>query len=381
MPSEDVLELIAKNILEFEWSLREIGDAVRALKQEINPPKFGLEFETSEDKFVYSIHPHNLDQLTAIGVDGGVVNRPYHSLDLILVRAVAAIFNYREGVLRKVQYYPEAMPEPSTILLLDSLSYLDFGLSTSLERQKAELKTANDVLKKYTADVIFLDGSIAPQHSDKPSKNSKIQSRYAEVIKLLEELYEQCEKNKILLVGVVEDSRGTRFIDIFRRKILESLLKNHIDEGIRVTFNKSIKIFDKIRDTHFLHYILDVGERSYAFRYSDAPAKHPTLQDIHIDWASKIFTLYLKPAMFDRPLRIEFLCTDKLTKTANIVSSIVFALSKHHDAYAFPTVLTEADVRAKLSEDNLEFVHGQIMDRVGRAISLFELRRNLRPFR
>ena len=48
--------------------------------------------------------------------------------------------------------------------------------------------------------------------------------------------------------------------------------------------------------------------------------------------------------------------------------------------YSYPSVLIEADARAKLTEIEIEHFKAAIAEKLGRNPVLFELRRELRPF-
>jgi hypothetical protein len=61
------------------------------------------------------------------------------------------------------------------------------------------------------------------------------------------------------------------------------------------------------------------------------------------------------------------------------IASVVFALSSSHREYAFPSVLIEADLRARLKPDEIEIVFNKILDKLSKNFKL-RLRREGRPF-
>ena len=71
---------------------------------------------------------------------------------------------------------------------------------------------------------------------------------------------------------------------------------------------------------------------------------------------------------------------EKITKIANDIASKVLAMSMHNETYGFPSILIEADGRARLSERDLDLIYHRLKDKVGDLPSLFKLRRELRPF-
>jgi hypothetical protein len=86
---------------------------------------------------------------------------------------------------------------------------------------------------------------------------------------------------------------------------------------------------------------------------------------------------------YDQPTRIEFLNPEHAEplKTADKISSVLYPLSSHHRRYGIPSVLIEADARAKIHDYDLEFIYSQLLDKIGQTSSLLRLRRDRRPFR
>ena len=62
---------------------------------------------------------------------------------------------------------------------------------------------------------------------------------------------------------------------------------------------------------------------------------------------------------------------------ADKISSIVFSLSSLHKEYSYPSVLIEADLRAKLTEQDISIVYDRLIGKLGPKINM---RRNNRPF-
>ena len=137
-------------------------------------------------------------------------------------------------------------------------------------------------------------------------------------------------------------------------------------------------ILNRSKDSNLLTYALKVGERSFVFPYSSDTSKHPILKEFG-EFSKQVFTFYLKTAEFDRPVRVDFLGDKGAVDTANKISAILQSLSGH-SSYGMPSVLIEADQRAKLSEDDLEMFYYDILNKAGNVASLLEQRRNQRPF-
>ncbi|MEM2907624.1 MAG: hypothetical protein QXP65_00250, partial [Candidatus Hadarchaeales archaeon] len=97
-------------------------------------------------------------------------------------------------------------------------------------------------------------------------------------------------------------------------------------------------------------------------------------------WIERTYAFYLKAVPYDFPLRVEFVDGgDGVLETAEEVASLVYALSSYHDAYGLPSVLIEADARARLHEEDLEMVRDSIADRLGASASWY-MRRQRGPF-
>ncbi|MEM5855696.1 MAG: DNA double-strand break repair nuclease NurA [Candidatus Aenigmatarchaeota archaeon] len=187
------------------------------------------------------------------------------------------------------------------------------------------------------------------------------------MIEAYKRLFLTAEENGTILAGVIEDSRGTRFCEILGEKL--SLLPEIREARV---------LLEKTKDTNLLTYALNYGERTFAFSYSSEPEKHPILKEFG-ETGKKIFSFYLKAAEFDRPIRIDFLASLNASALANKISSVLLAIC-NSSTYAFPSVLIEADLRARLSEREIEEFGLDLKSKLGNLASMFELRRRERPF-
>lgn len=350
MASLDVaLEHIVRKIRENEKERKRVSDSIRAVKK--------------EEGFFFGIKP--LSPLTArvVGVDGGLLACSYHGIDLITTRAVGVYFDYDKGKLKGYSYFPSPSPSPEIFPITESVSEPEFSTVANLLRVSSELGTAVKSARKFEPACLILHGSIAPYPSNKPQKESFAKGIYEEMVSCYLELYGYCNEKKITLFGVVEDSRGTRFSDIMRKRVPE--------------------IGKRMRDTTILFDALEHGERTFAFSYSSKPEEIPTLSDLK-GWGGRLYSFYAKTAKYDRPIRVDFLAEDgtaeSVEETANKIASYVFTLSSFSRNYGLPTVLIEADCRAKLREDEMDIIYGRIADEAGPSPLSMHLRRENRPF-
>lgn len=333
-----------------------------------------------------SLSPNNLESIilpvskvkpecSVAGVDSGFVSKRLSFIDLVLVKTTGVIFNYSNGLTPKASYYPAPFSFPQPTLLRQGLEKDEESQSVSLIRLKEEVNCASEVIKKYRPEFLFIDGSIVPQYQDKPRKESELNKDYHSIITLFQKLYKTAGENSCTLIACVEDSRGTRFSQLLGDEILPNhpQIKSKINSAaLKSSFDASL-----------LDYYLRTGERTFAFPYTNSPESHAILKDYSAEWAKSIFVFYLKPAEFDKPLRVEFICPSaaknpsSLKECADKIASITYSLSSLHKEYSFPSILIEADLRAGLSEQEISVVYDRLVDRLG---SKIRLRRNSRPF-
>jgi len=342
---------IAGNIARLEEKRRKAAGELRARDEEIFP-------DALERKLVREVKPIDVNA-SVVAVDGGLLAQEFHGLDLVITRAVAVLFEYKNSKRVSHKYHPSALAEPE----VDALEYLEtheFMWYKSLVRLKKELSVSREALEKFKPDFLFMDGSVVPQISDKPAEDSEVRGLYEQVIGEYKRFYKSADLNNCTIVGVIKDSRGRRFIDIMK-KYLGS-------EG---------ETLGKTHDTGFLDFLLKEGERTFTFRYSGSQKEHQVLKDLN-DWSNRINAFYLKAVEGDRPLRVEFI---EGKKSFDEIASLVFTLSRINKNYAYPAILIEADMRAALDQNELDRVYGELVAKTGLRSSVMKLRRDSRPFR
>ncbi len=273
---------------------------------------------------------------------------------------MCTFFTYEHGKLSKHEYVPGKNPRPRVEVIRTPLQQHDFNISASLIRMQEE---AEHVLKalEEDPDIVLLDGSIVPHYADKPAKDSHAHKEYARLIEVYKELYEKALNRDVLLAGVVEDSRGTQ---------LCQRLAPHYSRKAQIVLQNS-------RDTDFLHYVMETGERTNTIAYTDNVEEHPTLRDLK-PFSEHVHSYYLRTVSNDAPLRIDFL-SKKPVMDADKTASLIYPVSAHNSSYGIPAPIIEADQRAKLSSHDLALVEGKLKSKLG-FIGLKTLRRERRPF-
>ncbi len=289
-------------------------------------------------------------------VDGGLVSRSLYGLDFCLIRAAGVTFDYSKKKAN-VEYFPQEFPTPQ---LKVNTSGEGFEIYSGIERMKSEVDLSAEIIDRFSPSVHLLHGSLVPNSSYKSKRFSK---EYQELLDSLMRLYKASVKNKCMLVGVVEDSQGTRISEIVSKDILSGIDDPKVSE--------LIKVLKETRDSGLLYHVLERGERSFAFRYSKAPKEHLILKDFG-DYGMNLRVFYLKSAKLDKPLRVEFLGP---LEFADIISSSILPLCSS-DVYGMPVPIIEADQRAKLLEKDADLVYQDLLDEFPEV----KLRRNYRPF-
>jgi hypothetical protein len=353
------ISYLEKNRLKIGQFLKDINDSI----------KIGPNEEIKDEKIINRVSPLQTERMSVLGIDGGIIKHSYHGLDLMLTRAVGVNFMYSDGKLERVDYHPNPNPIPNPIVIFDSFSELELSSCYNFERQTMEILTAIEAAEKFKPDMVLLHGSIIPHYVPKPD-NIILKEYYKTLIETYRSLFELYESKKFILAGVVEDSRGVKFCDILNRRILPQA-KSEITKELRL-------VLEKTKDSNLLYYVLNKGERTCTFNYSQNPEIHPVLKEFS-DMNDSFFSFYLKTADFDRPLRIDLLCSHDLSGAVDKLSTVMMQTSGH-PGYGLPAVLIEADQRAKLSENEMTMFYSDLINRIGNISSLFKMRREMRPF-
>jgi hypothetical protein len=363
---QKTLDELVDKISYLELKRLKIGQFMKEINSSM---KIGPNEEIKDEKIINKVPSYENKRTSVLGIDGGIIKQSYHGLDLMLTRAVGVNFIYSDGKLDNVFYYPNSNPTPNPIVIFDSFSELELSSCYNFERQTMEVLTAIESTEKFKPDIVLLHGSIIPHYVPKPD-NLILKEYYKTLIETYRSLFELCKSKNFILAGVVEDSRGVKFCDILNRRIL-SQVRPGIDKEMKL-------VLEKTKDSNLLYYVLDKGERTCTFNYSQNPEIHPVLKEFS-DMNELFFSFYLKTADFDRPLRVDFLCSHDLQDVVDKLSTVMMQTSGH-SGYGLPAVLIEADQRAKLSENDMNMFYSDLINRVGNVSTLFRLRREMRPF-
>jgi hypothetical protein len=378
-----MLSLLVEEIERVEETKTKFGNVMNELKQEISLGKYPA-FATNfiETQFVTKISPTSLDGLIIAGIDGGLSRKRFKSMDLLLTRGIAVIFQFVPDGGPNVEFFPDAFPEPKAKLILLSMPGPELDQLASLERISEELRVTISALDNFHIDIILVDGSLFYHPRDRPPVGTTAHERFQEVLALYRQLYNKVAKKRTMLVGIVKDSRSTRIVNTLG-DILPHILRNPtIFEKMQgVDYRWLLKIS---RDCDLLDTFLKEGERTFAFRYSgELPQNSNSLHNDLTAWASSIWVTYLKTARDDVPLRVEVMVKadgEEGIQQLNRALSAILPLSYQHPEYGLPSPIVEADARAKISNNEARLVIDRLMALSGLTYSTLEKRRSRNPF-
>ncbi|NVM54730.1 MAG: DNA double-strand break repair nuclease NurA [Candidatus Helarchaeota archaeon] len=381
---DKLLRAIAEKIIRLEKNRNDLSKVLLGARDQLDLtiiPNKTLYQDIIEPEFIYKVTPSNLHGMQIIGIDGSIISKSLHGVDLILTRAVAVLFKFLKDK-PAVQYFPNVAPNPRLVVNFDIFSSSEIDILNSLARLEDEIQLAIEMTAR-NPDIILLDGSIIPLILDKPPSSSALNRKYIDIIEKYEDLFQKCLERDILLAGVIKDTRSTRFMHILGRVL--PILISKIPALREVRELDYRPIIQQTRDSTFLFRFLQPGERSFTFRYSESASKHAILKDFtKRDWSEMIYSFYLKPVQFDLPTKVEFLAPTNPIKYAKRIASVILPISNQHAEFGVPSVLIEADARARLFENDLDYVHDSLSHAVstsGFSTILLKLRRDKRPFR
>ena len=252
-------------------------------------------------------------------VDGGLAVIRAHGFDICISRAIGVKYTFDSGNLSDVEYYPDAYVEPDITYFEHDIQ--DSSKLENLERLKKEISTGLKVGKD--CDLLLMDGSLFPQPQDKVESDD-----YQDLLGKYEKLV-----GRQNTVGVVEDTRSKRYARLLGYEMLDTVLLGHA---------------------------LSWAEYTSPVRYTEDPKKHFILKDFDPRVVEKVSVFYIKPAPYDTALRVEFNNTMDVEKLANTI----FTLAKSSGDYGYPSIILEADARAKIKQVEVRRVYQDIIDAV-----------------
>jgi hypothetical protein len=377
-----LLSQLVEEIERIETTKNQFGKVMERIKDTINLAKFpAIASSIIESDFTKKIEPTSLSGLRIAGIDGGLVRRRFRSMDLLLTRGIAVIFQFGPEEGPNVDFYPNPFPEPQIRPMMLTLSGAELDQLSSLERVATELRVTLAVLEEFHTDIILVDGSLFYHPRDRPQTGSIVFEKFQEVLALYKQLYNKARKKGTTLVGIVKDSKSSRVTNLLGDILPHIIRKPAVFELMQgVDYRWLLKI---TRDCDILDTYLEEGERSFIFRYSSELQlnSNPLSEDIS-NWASSIWVTYLKTARDDLPLRIEILTDGNPEDVWKVdrALAVILPLSWQHPEYGIPAPILEADTRAKISMNETQLIVDRLMALSGLTYTSLEKRRSRNPF-
>jgi len=224
--------------------------------------------------------------------------------------------------------------------------------NTSISRLEKELEIFSLILGQLGSnlELLLFDGSIIPQYINKPTKDCPQKKKYEHLLSKFLSVYKEAREKNIFLAGAIEDCRANRFFSILKDEIFND---EHLD----------FELFDAF----VVFSLLERNQRTCVFKYSKDPKSHPILSDFPEEVRDNLFCCYLKLSDNDYPLRLEFVYykdfglslkeyTEKLVK-------MISQISAFNQKYTYPSVLIEADIRSRLTLQEIDLITNKILEK------------------
>jgi len=130
-----LLSQLVEEIERIETTKNQFGKVMERIKGTINLAKFpAIASSTIDSDFTKKIEPTSLSGLSIAGIDGGLVRRRFRSMDLLLTRGIAVIFQFGPEEGPTVDFFPDPFPEPQIRPMMLTLSGAELDQLSSLER-------------------------------------------------------------------------------------------------------------------------------------------------------------------------------------------------------------------------------------------------------
>ena len=272
--------------------------------------------------------------------------------NITIIKESGVFFSYENGELKDYKYFPNMYNLPKPYLSSSSLELEEIMWNTSISRLEKELEISSLILGQPETglELLLFDGSIIPQYINKPTKDCPQKKKYEHLFSKFLSVYKEAREKKIFLAGAIEDCRANRFF---------SILKDEI-------FNDQSLDFD-LFDAFVVFSLLEKNQRTGVFKYSKDSKSHPILSDFPEDIRDNLYCCYLKLSDNDYPLRLEFVYykevdlslkeyTDKLVK-------MICEISAFNPKYTYPSVLIEADIRSRLTVQEIDIITNKILEK------------------
>ena len=305
-----------------------------------------------EEKLIENILYERNFSLKVAGVDSGFVSKQLNFANITIIKESGVFFDYQDGELKDYKYFPNMYNLPKPYLSSSSLELEEIMWNTSISRLEKELQISSLILGQCNnaPNLLLFDGSIIPQYINKPTRDCPQKKKYEYLLSRFLFVYKEAREKKIFLAGAIEDSRANRFFSVLKEEIFNDQ-------------NFDFELFDAF----LVFSLLSKNQRTGVFKYSKDPKSHPILSDFPEEIRDNLYCCYLKLSDNDYPLRLEFVYykefglslkdyTEKLVKMVSEISSF-------NPKYTYPSVLIEADIRSRLTLQEIDLITNKILEK------------------
>jgi|GEM_PF-2693570 len=372
----ELIEKLATQLKEVENHKKALCDLLREILLNESLTNFfdtlgeAQKLQIIESPMIQVVPKISIKGLSIAGIDGSLLIKKLHGFDIFVMRALGVVFKYRKNSV-DAEYFPGKKPDPVIKVNTIPTTSLESDILASFERAKLELSTAINLLKKYTPNILLLDGSLFITKSLKMIlSNTYLRKSYSELANLYSQLYSLAYDHEILLAGIIKDTRKHIFVDLLSKLIPHLLIfdKPLLSKITKIDYRRILR---HANDLDILFNILNPGERTTYFVETDIPYNNG-----EESFKPKIYSFYLKAVPLDFPLRIEFMdIYNNPVLSGEKVSIIVYNLSCFSQHLAYPTVLIEADRRVRMLKSDLELIYHQFLARLGSTVANLSLKR------
>ncbi|MHA1803891.1 MAG: DNA double-strand break repair nuclease NurA [Promethearchaeota archaeon] len=348
-------------------------------------------FLIKEKRIKTRVEASNIYGLNYACVDGSSVLKNFMNIDFSFLKAIVVKYYFKDNFNADISYFPDLNGFNNYAIEGNYLNTEEqvMDAKVSLDLRFMELNLLNELLTRESdIDLIIIDGSILITPINLIfSKNYEISQTYDKLLQEYQKLYYNCKENRVLLVGVIKDTKTSALTNELREAI--NLLKpNTINLQHFLTSNYRI-LMDYFTDLDLFNRVLEKGERSCVFKIKreiDKIRDDGIKKEIPYYFPLDFHAFYLKSVRHDFPIRIEFFLekgssrNDVISK-ANLIASLLLPISSCNENYALPIPQIEAHKRATFKPSEIDFLFNNLVRSLHKhGLQLVEKRRNRRPF-
>ncbi len=362
--------------------------------EELNFNKFieNPNYHIKEGVLKKQVEPSNIRGLNVVSIDGSSVIKRFMNIDFSFLKAIAVKYYFHKNEEAKIEYFPDLNGFNNYNIKGNFISknerYIE--ANTSLDMNFMEIKLLNNYIQQSSdIDMIIIDGSVVVMPINLIfSKDPLISYKYDNLLKEYHKLYENCQENRIILIGSIKDTRTSALSHLIRDTI--QYLKpnhNHLSDFIKINYRQ---IFNYFSDLDLYNRLLKKYERSCIFkckREIDKIRDTGIKKEIPYYFPLAFYAFYLKTAKYDLPCRIEFFMDEhhnfsEASRKADLISSILLPISSLNEHYGLPIPQIEAHRRAVFKPQEVNLLFNSLHRKLNNyGINLVEKRRNRRPFK